>query len=96
LNARQLLDTITERGGVVTVAHHGDTVKIQIAPRGLVSDLASYIQRFKPALVELLAPDDEAAARNRVRPEIRRAFPGADVLTIGRLLLRLDSGEEIE
>jgi hypothetical protein len=60
LSARQLLELIHERGGVATVKQGGAAPQIQITPRGLVSDLASDIQKFKPALLELLAPEPPA------------------------------------
>lgn len=56
MSARQLLELIHERGGVATVKQGGAAPQIQITPRGLVSDLASDIQKFKPALLELLTP----------------------------------------
>jgi hypothetical protein len=108
LNARQLLQTIEARGGSLTVKRDGGAAKIQIAPRGLVGDLAGDIQRFKPALLELLESPDVATIRAtsasywqahalaRVRPELRRQMPGADALELGRLLLRLDAGQDIE
>jgi hypothetical protein len=95
MDARQLLHSIEVRGGVATVKREGDAVKINIAPRSLALELLPDLQRFKPALIELLAPTD-AAARDRVSPEIRRVFPNTDVLAIGRFLLCLDNGEEIE
>jgi hypothetical protein len=56
LNASQLLAAIEARGAIVTVkAEATGAAKIQIAPSGLVNDIAGEIQKFKPALVELLS-----------------------------------------
>jgi len=96
LNALELLETIEARGGALTVKRDGGAAKIQIAPRGLVCDLAGAIQKFKPALLELLDAPTDATRRARVRPELRRQMPDADVLELGRLLLKLDAGEPIE
>jgi hypothetical protein len=55
LTAPLLLETIRGRGGKITVAlDQTGAAKIQIAPRGIVGDLAGEIARFKPALLELL------------------------------------------
>jgi hypothetical protein len=74
-----------------------------IAPREAIGDLLPELARFKPALLELLSPDvaaatdDDDIARQRVKPEFaRRMDNDDDVLELGRLLLRLDAGEEIE
>lgn len=139
MSARELLETIEARGGVATIKHDGGAVKLNVSPRGVALELATDIQRFKPALLELLTerpaetPENALnraqlartgndgqtpesgpqngfmalrpsstkvsstnAARDRVKPEIRRVFSGADVLAIGRLLLCLDNGENIE
>ncbi len=61
MSARQLLELIHERGGVATVKQGGAAPQIQITPRGLVSDLASEIQKFKPALLELIAAPEPPA-----------------------------------
>ena len=80
--------------------------QLKITPRGLVPDLISELAKFKPALLELLAPDVAQAAatgsaprhraRQRVRPELRAMMPDDDAIAIGRLLFKLDNGEEIE
>lgn len=101
MNARQLLDAIKKRGGVASVKH-GDNgaAVLNVAPRHVALDFASDIQRFKPALLELLEPtrreptDDEARAR--FPAHLRGAFCDADRVAIGHNLLRLDAGEEIE
>jgi hypothetical protein len=54
MNARQLLECIEARGGVATVKRDGDAAKINVVPRHVALDFASDIQRFKPALLELL------------------------------------------
>jgi hypothetical protein len=76
---------------------------LKITPRGLVPDLLPDFARFKPALLELLTPDvavatgDDDIARQRVKPELaRRMDNDDDVIELGRLLLKLDDGEEIE
>lgn len=102
MTAHQLLLEIEGRGATIKVAPAIGGDKLQIAPKGLVGDLASDIQKFKPALLELLSPDVAAAtasddeARRRVMPELRAMAPDADILAIGRALLKLDAGEEIE
>ena len=102
MTAHQLLLEIEGRGATIKVAPAIGGDKLQIAPRGLVNDLASDIQKFKPALLELLAPDvaavtgNDAEARQRVRPELRAMMPDDDAIAIGRLLFKLDNGEEIE
>jgi hypothetical protein len=56
LTAPELLAIIENRGGVVTAkADPTGAAKLHIAPRGLVPDLAGEIQKFKPALLEILA-----------------------------------------
>lgn len=131
MDARQLLERIEARGGVATVKRDGGPAKINVTPRGVALELATEIQRFKPALLELLerrhtkppetAPEraqigragscgpatangpqngfkvpSNATARARVRSEIRRVMPDADVLATGRALLLLDAGWELE
>ena len=63
---------IHERGGVATVKRGGDAPQIQVTPRGLVSDLASEIQRFKPALLELLTAPEPPATEPPTAPPFRR------------------------
>ena len=76
--------------------------QLKITPRGLVPDLISELAKFKPALLELLAPDvaaatgNDAEARQRVRPELRAMMSDDDARELGRLLIKLDKGEEIE
>ena len=61
MDARQLLEMIHERGGVATVKLDGDAAKINVSPRSLALDLLPDLQRFKPALLELLtAPEPPA------------------------------------
>ncbi len=72
MNAPQLLETIRGRGGKITVAlDKTGAAKIQIAPRGLVGDLAGEIARFKPALLELLETPELRAetAQNRAQTD---------------------------
>ena len=100
MNARVLLAHVEARGASVRV-EHGDNgaAVLVVAPRSKCVDLLPELARFKPALVELLAPkveptDDEARAR--FPAHLRRAFCDADRVAIGHCLLRLDAGEEIE
>lgn len=101
INARQLLEAIEARGGVASVKHGDNGVAVlNVAPRHVALDFASDIQRFKPALLEMLEPsatmptDDEARAR--FPAHLRGAFCDSDQVAIGHCLLRLDAGEEIE
>ncbi len=98
MNAHILLETIEARGGVATVKRDDGAARLNVAPRSVALELAGDIQRFKPALLELLAPtsptDDEARARFPFH--LRTAFPDADHVAIGYCLLLLDAGEEIE
>ena len=101
MTASQLLKTIEARGGKVAVAAGADgAAKLQIAPRGLVPDLAGEIGRLKPELLELLtAPlKGTGVARSRWRetsPDIRAmadeleaARRGAWVVPLPSLLAR--------
>ena len=70
MTAPELLREIEGRGGKIAVALDADgAAKIQIAPRGIVGDLAGEIQRFKPALLELLSAG--AALDGQRRPKER-------------------------
>jgi hypothetical protein len=63
MDALQLLQSIEARGGVATVKGDGGAAKINVAPRSLALELLPDLQRFKPALLELLtAPDAPATA----------------------------------
>lgn len=57
MNARELLETIEARGGVATVKRDGGAAVLNVAPRRVALELATDIQRFKPVLLELLAPE---------------------------------------
>lgn len=100
MNAHQLLQNIEAHGGVVTVKRDGGAAKLNVSPRAVALELASDIQRFKPALLELLSPldaqPDDDAARERFPAHLRAHFSDADRVAIGRNLLALDRGEEIE
>ncbi len=100
----ELLATVRRRGATARreIGDDGMAVLV-IAPREAIGDLLPELARFKPALLELLSPDvaaatdDDDIARQRVKPEFaRRMDNDDDVLELGRLLLRLDAGEEIE
>jgi hypothetical protein len=54
----QLLQSIEARGGVATVKHGGGAASINVASRSLALELLPDLQRFKPALLELLAHGD--------------------------------------
>jgi hypothetical protein len=72
MNARELLQSIEARGGVATVKREGGAVKLNVSPRGVALDLAGDIQRFKPALLELLDEgfvDEEVAPVDEAPPE---------------------------
>lgn len=99
MNARVLLAHVEARGASVHVEHGDDGAAVLVvAPRSKCVDLLPELAKFKPALLELLAPtsptDDEARARFPVH--LRTAFPDADHLAIGHCLLLLDAGREIE
>ncbi len=73
MNARFLLETIEARGGVATVKTGSDgAAKINVAPRSLALELLPELQRFKPGLLELLAPEEanrrETLRRSNARP----------------------------
>ncbi len=57
MTAHDLLATLHGRGVVVTL--DGDSLELD-APKGSLSDLLPDVQRFKPALLELLAPEAPA------------------------------------
>jgi hypothetical protein len=100
MTAPELLAEVEARGGSVAVALDATgAAMLKVTPRGIVPDLLPDLARFKPALLELLADDD--IARQRVRPELARRMDADfddydDVIALGRLLLKLDAGEEIE
>ncbi len=102
MTAPELLATVEARGGSVAVAHDSTgAAMLKVTPRGIVPDLLPELARFKPALLELLTPDVDAAndddiARQRVKPEFAHRMDDDDVVELGRLLLKLDAGEEIE
>lgn len=101
MNAAELLATVHERGAIARREIGDDgTAVLVVAPREAIGDLLPELARFKPALLELLSPDVAAAtdedARNRVRPELAQRMNARDVIALGRLLLKLDAGEEIE
>jgi hypothetical protein len=84
MDARQLLQSIEARGGVVTVKHESGGAKINVAPRSIALELLPEIARFKPALLELLAPTatappppDSAAFWRDVAAAIQNARRGA-------------------
>ncbi len=99
MNAPELLAAVRRRGATAwrEIGDDGTAVLV-IAPREAIGDLLPDLARFKPALLELLTPDGgDAIARQRVKPELaRRMDNDDDVIELGRLLLRLDAGEEIE
>lgn len=143
MNARELLDGIEARGGVASVKRDGGAAVLNVSPRSLALELLPDLQKFKPAILDLLdatgdgdnaptaspmpqqspetvllpspeasAPNSaqnsarspqrrfiafcDADARRRVRPELARRMQPRDVLELGRLLLALDAGLEIE
>jgi hypothetical protein len=95
MNAIELLATIEARGGVATVKREGGAVKLNVSPRGVALELASDIQRFKPALLELLDTRgvfvDETAPQS---PDV--AIIRANSARYWHALRRLDAGLEIE
>lgn len=97
MTAPELLAEVESRGGHVVVAHDATgVVALRITPRGLVPDLLPELARFKPALLELLITPDDDVARARVMPALAQCMDDDDVVQLGRLLLKLDAGEEIE
>ncbi len=77
MNAPQLLETIRGRGGKITVAlDQTGAAKIQIAPRGLVGDLAGEIVRQKIGLLELLELPDES---RRIAPQRAQTVPAPNL-----------------
>jgi hypothetical protein len=74
MDARQLLQSIEARGGVATVKTDATgAAKINVAPRSLALDLLPDLQRFKPALLELLTapaaqPAPDGSPFRRVNP----------------------------
>ena len=87
-----LLAELNRRGVQLTAT--GDRLRYD-APAGTIGDLLPDLARFKPALLELLiTPDD--VARARVLPALAQRMDDDDILQLGRLLLKLDAGEEIE
>lgn len=59
MNARTLLETIEARGGVASVKRRSDGAAVlNVAPRSCCADLLPDLQKFKPALLELLTGAD--------------------------------------
>lgn len=68
MDARQLLQSIEARGGVATVkTDESGAAKINVAPRSLALELLPDLQRFKPALLELLGTDTSEPAQNHAQ-----------------------------
>lgn len=61
MDAPELLATLRERGARLTVRTGDGGAVLNVAPRGIASDLAGEVARFKPSLLELL--EEERAAR---------------------------------
>lgn len=64
MNAAHLLATVSERGATAR-AEIGDdgAAVLVVAPRSAIGDLLPDLQRLKPDLLRLLAPDDAPAHR---------------------------------
>lgn len=63
----------------------------------VIDRFAEQIVRLKPALLELLEHgEDETEALARFPAHLRATFPISDQIAIGRNLLLLDAGAEIE
>lgn len=93
-----VLQADLERRGVVLSIENGAI--LCCGDSVVINRFAHRIVEHKPALLELLRPDVAAAtdddARNRVRPELAQRMNDDDMVELGRLLLKLDAGEEIE
>jgi hypothetical protein len=96
-----VLQADLERRGVVLSIENGAI--LCCGDSVVINRFAHRIVEHKSALLELLTPDvaaatgDDDIARQRVKPELaRRMDNDDDVIELGRLLLKLDAGEEIE
>lgn len=81
MNAPELLATLRERGARLTVrSGDGGAAVLNVAPRGIASDLAGEVARFKPSLLELLEREQvERLELARTVLESKRANgPGFD------------------
>jgi len=88
MNARALLETIEARGGVATVKRRADGAAVlNVAPRSCCADLLPDLQRFKPALLELLTGTD--APPGTSPPDTRAQNIEASRLRLNRLEARL-------
>ncbi len=54
MNAPELLATLRGRGARLTVRTGDGGAVLNVAPRGITSDLSGEVARFKPSLLELL------------------------------------------
>lgn len=111
MDARQLLQNIEARGGVATVKRDGGAASINVAPRSLALELLPDLQRFKPALLELLAHGDRyvsevpsvAVARGpddlmaqRVAAQWNATFTPEEIEEYNRAVAMLDDGHDPE
>ena len=99
MDARQLLSEIEARGGVVKVkpdpSGAGTGARLNVSPRSLALDLLPDLQRFKPALIELLTAPTCAqieSARRRILPYLAQRFTDAERDELARSLACLDCG----
>ena len=111
ITAPALLQSFAQRGVAVVLTGDSHAQRLSITPSDdLTDDDRADIRRLKRELIVLLespdvatvahrwksaAPDDDTA-RARVKPELAQRMDDDDILQLGRLLLRLDAGEEIE